>query len=400
MQEVKNQMKLLFWSCFVTTTSFGQTLTLQPDPATGMDAEVFSCVPCDYADKNFGNKKDFAAIAWTNSGNLSKVRSLIRFELSVIPANAIVSGAILSLYYNPSSSEGTHSGTNASYMQRITAPWVESTVTWNNQPPTTTLNQASLSTSSSSTQNYLSINVTTMVQDMVANPSTNFGFMLRLQNESVYKKLIFASSDNIVTTIRPMLVINYTAPLPVELISFNAHQSHDEIELTWITASEKNNSGFEVQRSLSASEYFEPLGWVAGNGTSSSIHNYCYSDQNIKPGMRYFYRLKQIDFDGKYFYSDIISAETSNHENKITIAPNPFSDRTNIMFNLENDANVRVEMYDVGGKIMSVLLDNAFTKGNHQLIITDADTKYKSGIYELVFIINDQVTRKRVIKVF
>ena len=95
--------------CLMASTSFAQTtIVLQPGPADGKDAEIFSCVSCGYAGNNYGTKRDLNAIAWTKNGNNSNVRSLIQFDLSGIPANAFINSATLSLYFNPTSEEGKH----------------------------------------------------------------------------------------------------------------------------------------------------------------------------------------------------------------------------------------------------------------------------------------------------
>jgi hypothetical protein len=201
--------------CFAMQGMAQTTLVLQPGPADGKDAEIFSCVKCGYADNNYGTKRDFNAIAWTNNGYSSNVRSLIQFDLSSIPANAVINSATLSLYFNPTSEEGKHvrlPGSNASYLERITSSWSESTVTWNNQPTTTTLNRVSLAGTTSSTQSFTSINVKQLIIDSRNNPNSSFGFMLKLQQETIYKKLIFASSDNATASIRPKLTITYTVP--------------------------------------------------------------------------------------------------------------------------------------------------------------------------------------------
>ncbi len=201
--------------CFAMQGIAQTTLVLQPGPADGKDAEIFSCVKCGYADNNYGTKRDFNAIAWTNNGYSSIVRSLIQFDLSSIPANAVINSATLSLYFNPTSEEGKHvrlPGSNASYLERITSSWSENTVTWNNQPTTTTLNRVSLAGTTSSTQSFTSINVKQLIIDSRNNPNSSFGFMLKLQQETIYKKLIFASSDNATASIRPKLTITYTVP--------------------------------------------------------------------------------------------------------------------------------------------------------------------------------------------
>ena len=205
--------------CLMAATSFAQTtIVLQPGPADGKDAEIFSCVSCGYAGNNYGTKRDLNAIAWTKNGNNSNVRSLIQFDLSGIPANAFINSATLSLYFNPTSEEGKHycfPHSNSSYLERITSNWNETTVTWNNQPTTTSQNRVSLGGTTSSTQSFTNINVKQLIIDSRNNPATSFGFMLRLQQEHKFKKLIFASSDNTTAAIRPKLTITFTVPAPI-----------------------------------------------------------------------------------------------------------------------------------------------------------------------------------------
>jgi hypothetical protein len=213
---MKKHVLLIVVASLFTAMSFAQTtLVLQPGPADGKDAEIFSCIPCGYANTNYGNKKDFNAIAWTNGGNNSNVRSLIQFDLSGIPANATITSATLALYFNPTSDEGNHVkllGSNTSYLERITSNWAENTVTWNTQPTTTSTNRVALPATTSGTQNFTNINVRQLIIDSRNNPNSSFGFMFKLQKESIYKKLIFASSDNPTASIRPRLTITYTTP--------------------------------------------------------------------------------------------------------------------------------------------------------------------------------------------
>ncbi len=209
---------IICMAAFVNTIA-QTTITLQPDGAAGKDAEIFSCVPCGYPNGNHGSKQEFDAIGWTNGGASSNVRSLIQFNLSAIPANATITDARFSLFFNPNDPEGKHFNTfftpNTSYLRRITSAWDEYVVTWNNQPSTTTTNQVSLAATTSSTQNFLNINIKNFVQYWVSNPSQNFGMLFRLQTEAKYRKLIFASSDNPNAALRPKLVITYTTPSPI-----------------------------------------------------------------------------------------------------------------------------------------------------------------------------------------
>lgn len=104
-----------------------------------------------------------------------------------------------------------------------------------------------------------------------------------------------------------------SSPLPVDLISFTASISEFFVELNWSTASEVNNSHFEIYKSLDT-ENFERIGYVNGNGNSQYIVEYQFIDHNLKGAQ--FYRLKQVDFDGQFEYSDVVSVkgEDSNRD--------------------------------------------------------------------------------------
>jgi len=95
--------------------------------------------------------------------------------------------------------------------------------------------------------------------------------------------------------------------IPVELSSFTASASKNSVTLNWITATELNNLGFEIQR-LSIGDVWEKIVFVEGYGTTTEIHNYSYIDVNLTPG-KYLYRLKQIDFDGQFEYSDVVEVD-------------------------------------------------------------------------------------------
>ncbi len=100
--------------------------------------------------------------------------------------------------------------------------------------------------------------------------------------------------------------------LPIELIAFNGTPEEDKIKLEWSTASEINNSGFEVQRSEVSDGAFETIGWIPGNETSNTINTYTLYDDDAIPGVIYYYRLKQVNNDGSYQYSEIIEVSINN----------------------------------------------------------------------------------------
>jgi len=395
---MKTFINLLLTFLLFTGVLTAQTnITIQPNQVQGKDAMVYSCVPCGYAGNNYGNKKDADALAWTNSGNFVVTRALMQFDVTSIPSNAFVTDARLSLYYNNTSIEGNHSGVNASYLQRIIAPWAESTVTWNNQPATTTANQVLLATSSSNTQNYLNINVTNFIRDMVINPGSNYGIMLKLVTETAFKKLIFASSDHITPAMRPKLDITYTTPLPVTLIRFEIKKQENHNELSWSTASELNNAGFEIERSSTSVNSFEKIAFLPGTGNSTQIKNYEFDDFDLISGTTYFYRLKQIDYNGQFQYSEIIFAKSLNLEKHFSAGPNPFNETCIINYNLSDNSSVRIEVYSMTGKTLTLFENVLMLQGFHSFIFDPQKNGLTAGIYEIRIFINGQVEQKRLV---
>jgi hypothetical protein len=138
-------------------------------------------------------------------------------------SSAIVQSAHLSLFYAVQNGFGndTHSSltsSNESVVQRVTSPWTENTVTWSNQPSTTTMDEVILAQSLSPTQDYPNLDVTAMVQQMLSNPALNEGFMLRLTTETAYAQMFFASGDNPDSAKHPTLQVCYTLATAVNPI--------------------------------------------------------------------------------------------------------------------------------------------------------------------------------------
>jgi hypothetical protein len=186
------------------------SLILRP-AEEGKDAEIFDLQPTT----NF-NYDTYRGNAWTFGGDLGVVRGLLEFDLSGLPANIEVDKAYLSLYAPDSPHSQFHSGDNQSFLLRITEPWNETTVNWNNQPATTNTNLVSLSASSHEYQNYLVTDVTDMVIDMLADPAHSYGFMLRQQTEEQFRRMTFASSDFPNPAKHPRLEVCYSASVDVK----------------------------------------------------------------------------------------------------------------------------------------------------------------------------------------
>ena len=144
-----------------------------------------------------------------------------------------------------------------------------------------------------------------------------------------------------------------SSTLPVELLSLAAHGNNDHIMVEWATASELNNSGFEILRSTDG-ENFENIAWVDGTGTSSDINTYTFKDYNFFPNIRYYYRLKQIDFNGEYEYSDIVSAALKGKDSNLSIslAPNPSFYESTLTIRSSEKGAAALKIFDALGKLV------------------------------------------------
>jgi hypothetical protein len=166
--------------------------------------------------------------------------------------------------------------------------------------------------------------------------------------------------------------------IPVELTSFTASADFGVVELSWITATETNNQGFEVQRS--AGGEFEAIAFVDGYGTTTQTQAYTYSDRSVDVGS-YSYRLKQIDFDGTFEYSDVVEVDVpapavfALDQNY----PNPFNPSTKIAFRLAVDSKVSLKVFDVLGQEVANLVNTNLASGSHSV---DFDaSSINSGVY-------------------
>lgn len=195
-----------------------KSLVLQPGPE-GKDARVFS-IASQRNKAGGGSTNKFLAMAWTWSGEPGVVRSFIDFtDLAQIPPDATINKATLKLFaeLTPGVNQLGHSqltGTNEIFVSRVTSPWGEDTVTWNNQPSIDKTDQIALPKSTSNAQNY-AIDVTGFVKKRVADPAHNFGMAIQLKTEQFYRAVHFGSSDHTNAAIRPRLEVEYSVPDPV-----------------------------------------------------------------------------------------------------------------------------------------------------------------------------------------
>jgi hypothetical protein len=171
--------------------------------------------------------------------------------------------------------------------------------------------------------------------------------------------------------------------VPVELTAFFAMNVENGIMLKWTTASEKNNSGFMIERSMNKIDFNE-VTFINGKGTTTEISDYEYVDQISKPGS-FFYRLKQIDFDGSTNYSNIVEAEVEGPDVFVLSQnyPNPFNPSTMIKISLPVDSHVKIELFSTLGEKVDELTNRDYSIGSHEINF-DA-TQLSNGVYYYTF---------------
>ena len=176
--------------------------------------------------------------------------------------------------------------------------------------------------------------------------------------------------------------------IPVELVNFTANALFNSVELNWLTASETNNKGFEIERSEDGI-IFNSIDFVNGKGDSKTFTTYKLIDKNAIAGINYYYRLKQMDTNGKVSFSKTISIKTSQ-KGFINFAPNPANTNLTVVFQGEI-ATFRV--YDILGK----LILNKLINSNNNATTVDISA-LKSGNYILEITANGVVFRDKLIK--
>lgn len=200
--------------------------------------------------------------------------------------------------------------------------------------------------------------------------SANVSYTTNSANEDVY--FYFDSNTG--------RVITASQPLPVELISFTANISGNTVTLNWQTATELNNSGFDIERRTNND--WEKIGFVSGAGTTTEPRSYYFND-NISSLVNFnklVYRLKQVDFNGSFEYSDeveviVIPAEFTLSQNY----PNPFNPSTRISYSLPVKSNVTLRVFDALGSEAAVLVNKEQEAGNY---VIDFDAAgFTSGVY-------------------
>lgn len=179
--------------------------------------------------------------------------------------------------------------------------------------------------------------------------------------------------------------------LPVTLLSFTGEQQGKSNLLKWATSSQLNTSHFELERSSNANAYTK-INTVAGAGNSTTSHKYSYVDEQPLAGNN-FYRLKMVDADGKFEYSNVVLLRVLNNDVLLSVYPNPAANKLNIAISsTENIAQIRLYVFDNGGKMVAQQ-----SVANNNTISLDV-SRYAAGVYVLKLWYNGKEETIRFVK--
>lgn len=208
----------------VSVNDTDAALILRPDSTTGQDAYVskLDSTPGD-GGVNLNWTHEIIMARWSLSQfnyDTATQRSYIRFDsLAKIPSTATVTSAVLYLYgvsssisfpYGNSYYPYSNNPPNPGLVQEVIGgTWDQTTITWNNAPALTSVGQDTIPASTSEWNYNASVDVTNLVKKMVASPSTNYGFGLRLITENIYRDMVFGTCEVADSTLRPRLVVRY-----------------------------------------------------------------------------------------------------------------------------------------------------------------------------------------------
>jgi hypothetical protein len=167
--------------------------------------------------------------------------------------------------------------------------------------------------------------------------------------------------------------------VPVELKSLIANTSGKEVLISWSTATELNNMAFEIQRRFGSTE-FATIGSVKGHGTTTTPHHYRFADNPTESG-KYSYRLKQVDYDGRFEFSQIVEVDWTpvSSFNLAQNYPNPFNPATTFKYGIMEKANVKLLVINSLGEEIAVLVNEEKEAGNYSLVFNGVDLP--SGVY-------------------
>ena len=185
-------------------------------------------------------------------------------------------------------------------------------------------------------------------------------------------------------------IVDDPSAMPVELTSFTAESVNSAIVLKWATATEVNNYGFQIERKLNNNSDWQEIGFVQGHGNSNSPKQYSYTNNNLVGSGVFQYRLKQIDNDGAFEYSNVIEVKASLSDFELSQnSPNPFNPVTTIRYQLPRTGFVNLVVYNILGKEVKALVNEVKGGGTYAAEFNGGNLSSGVYIYRLEIIPTD-----------
>ena len=393
---------VILFAIMCYSSVFSQTTVIfKPGATNGQDAVIFTANPqsCIFyshtipvADMNFGDYPELISFAWTLSASgcpNGTMRSLLKFdELSTIPTNAIVISAELKLYgissslYHMVQGNSSYPGSpyplsNNSLIQRVTSAWDEQTVTWNTQPTATTANQIAVPQSTSQwnwdfTDN--SANLVTMVQDMINNPATNYGFMIKVATEVYYRSIGFASSNHTNPALWPELTVTYYE------YECNANFSYT------VNTANANSYSFTASNITDVGavsyEWTVNGNYLSNNSSFTHVfpegnHNVCLkADNDCEKCITFCVGVGAQE-------SSIKQVKTSGNVNNVMVYPNPTTNDWTIKIIAEKEETVKIQLSDITGKIV-YSVNKRLINGENSFIVNASSLTLGSYVLQVI----------------
>lgn len=209
--------------------------------------------------------------------------------------------------------------------------------------------------------------------------SDSIGYFAVIRDLSIYGNQIYFCAT------RHVIRLTVDEPLPVELSSFTSSVSNlNSVNLNWTTTFERNNACFKVERSIDGTEWVT-IGTISGNGTTTIPCEYTYTDRNLNPGT-YYYRLKQIDFNGNFEYHNLSSEVEIGTHLQYDLSqnyPNPFNPTTQINYTIPKDGFVTLKVFDLTGKEIMTVVNETKIAGYNSAYIDASNLTSGAYFYKL-----------------
>jgi hypothetical protein len=185
--------------------------------------------------------------------------------------------------------------------------------------------------------------------------------------------------------------------LPVDWLYINAKRKDKVHHISWATQKEVNVSHYQLERRLSKDGEFEAIGdKIVVSTSNNQIHQYETYDFDTQASGLYYYRVKQVDFDGKFTYSDVVYVSFTG-ETDIVLYPSPAVNESNLEINLELPSAVDVKLFDASSRLIQSVMNTTLDEGGHTVKL-DLNGLH-AGVYNVVITINGQKINKKLIKI-